>query len=200
MNGKRWALAALVALTGLGAQAQQYNCRTSSGTAYMSSQPCNTLPGSSGVGSRSGIVYYGPSESSERQRYQPPPPSIGAAPQHLKYMSPRCSSLHDAMRTARARGLTGDTISEMQRNYYAECGEDESAARSMLSQERGEKFKAQLEGRQAEMKARERTALEQQQCGESKRILVTKRQRTDLNEGEKAELKRFEDNYRERCG
>lgn len=199
MNGIRWALAAWLALACLGAQAQQYNCRTSSGTTYSSSQPCYALPGSSGVGSRSGIVYYGPTENSERPRYQPPPPSIGEAPQHLKYMSPRCSSLHDAMRTARARGLNNDTTAEMRRNYEGECGENEREARTLLSQERGEKNQAKTAGVVAERQAKERTALQQQQCGESKRILVTKRQRTDLNEGERAELKRFEDNYRERC-
>ena len=114
-------------------------------------------------------------------------------------MSARCASLHDARRTARARGLTSDTIAEMQRNYFNECGENESEARMMLSKERGEKVQAQRAGMAAERQAQERTALQQQQCGESKRILVTKRQRTDLNEGERAELKRFEDSYRERC-
>jgi hypothetical protein len=41
--------------------------------------------------------------------------------------------------------------------------------------------------------------LQEQQCGESKRILVTKKARTDLNDGEKADLQRFEVNYRARC-
>ncbi|MDQ6880790.1 MAG: hypothetical protein M3150_01695 [Pseudomonadota bacterium] len=51
-----------------------------------------------------------------------------------------------------------------------------------------------------EAQLRDRAALRQEQCGESKRILVTKRARTDLNEGEKAELKRFEENFRSRRG
>lgn len=196
MDGMKWAMAAVVALASWGAQAQvQYNCRTSAGTVYQSSQPCSSLPGSRSQG----VYYYGPTEP-ERPRYTPPPPSIGEAPAHLKYMSPRCASLHDAKRTARARGLTGDTISEMQRNYQAECGENEREAYAMLYQERGDQARAKFADKQAQVQAKERTALQQQQCGESKRILVTKRQRTDLTEGEKAELKRFEDNYRERCG
>jgi len=69
----------------------------------------------------------------------------------------------------------------------------------MLSQERGDQYQAKRADQQAERQAKERTALQQQQCGESKRILITKRARTDLNEGEKAELQRFEQNYRERC-
>ncbi len=42
--------------------------------------------------------------------------------------------------------------------------------------------------------------MREQQCGESKRILYTKRARTDLTEGGKSELRRFEENYRSRCG
>jgi len=199
MDGMKWMAAGALALAAVGAQAQmQYNCRTSNGTIYQSTQPCGSLPGSTTTGRSSGVTYYGPSDN-DRPRYQPPPPSIGEAPQHLKYMSPRCASLHDAMRTARARGLTGDTISEMRRNYQGECGENEREAYTMLSQERGDQYQAKRADQQAERQAKERTALQQQQCGESKRILITKRARTDLNEGEKAELQRFEQNYRERC-
>jgi hypothetical protein len=53
--------------------------------------------------------------------------------------------------------------------------------------------------RQAEAKAMERTRLQEQQCGESKRILAVKRARTDLSAGEKADLQRFEENYKARC-
>ena len=52
----------------------------------------------------------------------------------------------------------------------------------------------------AEKQERDRASMREQQCGESKRILLSKRARTDLTEGEKAELRRFEDNYRSRCG
>jgi len=196
MNGMKWGMAAALLLAGWGAQAQvQFTCRTSSGTVYQSSQPCASLPGSR----TSGVQYYGPSEV-ERPRYTPPPPSIGTAPQHLKYLSPRCASLNDALRTARARGLNSDTVSEMSRNYQVECGENDREARQAMYQESGDQSRAKYADKQVQAQARERTALQQQQCGESKRILVTKRQRTDLTEGEKAELKRFEDNYKERCG
>lgn len=56
------------------------------------------------------------------------------------------------------------------------------------------------EAKTAEARERERTAVQIEQCGESRRILRTKRARTDLNDGEKAELERFETNYRARCG
>jgi hypothetical protein len=207
----RWMTAASITLAFLGGAAQaqvQYHCRSSSGTAYTSSSPCNSYGGTSassgsrtaaGASRQTGVTYYGPADSGA-PRYQPPPPSIGEAPPHMKFMSPRCSSLHDALRTASARGLRSETVQEMRKGYRDECAENEREAHAALSRERGEKVQQQRASQNAEKQARERTALQEQQCGESKRILVTKRARTDLNEGEKAELRRFEENYRSRCG
>ncbi len=45
-----------------------------------------------------------------------------------------------------------------------------------------------------------RERLWQKLCDESRGILATKKRRTDLNDGEKAELLRFEENFRSRCG
>ena len=180
--------ACLLAATQAAYAQARYTCRLSNGSAYVSDRPCST-----------GTVYYGPDQSSQ-QRYETPIPRSSEAPPHVMYMSPRCGSLHDAIRTARARGLTSETISTMQKGYQRECAENESEAYSLLSQEKGEKAQQRRSEKQAEKEQRDRASLRDQQCGESKRILVTKRARTDLNEGERAELQRFEANYRSRCG
>ena len=175
------------ATSGVVAQTR-YTCSSGSGY-YQSSQPCS--------GSTSGLVYYGP--ITEQPRYEAPQPKVGQAPDHLLYLSPRCAALNDAIRTAPARGLKYDTISQMRSEYNRECADNESEARSRVSKERREQ-KQQLEGVQVQAKQQqERTELQQQQCGESKRILYAKRARTDLSDGEKADLKRFEENYRSRC-
>jgi hypothetical protein len=158
---------------------------------YLSDRPCGT------AGSSTPPVYYGPTE--QPRTYTPPPPSIGEAPEYITYMSPRCSALHDALRTASARGLDSRTQSEMRRNYQRECAEDESDARSRWARERGEQKQMARSEAESARRAQERTKLQQEQCEESKRILVTKRRRTDLTEGEKAELQRFEANYKSRC-
>ena len=147
-------------------------------------------------GTSNSPVYYGPTE---QPRYTPAIPGIGEAPEYITYMSPSCSALHDALRTAAARGLDSRTQSEMRRNYQRECAEDEAEARAKWSRERGEKKQLARAEAESAKRAQERTKLQQEQCGESKRILVTKRQRTDLTEGEKAELQRFEANYKARC-
>lgn len=180
------ALAMVSLCTGLQAQTR-YVC-TANGTTYQSTQPC---PGG-------GITSYGPVPS--RPSLDPKIPKIGQAPTNLKYLSPRCASLNDALRTAPARGLKYDTISQMQQEYRQECAESESEANAMVSQERRDEREKANEARKAQALNKERTLMQQQQCGESKRILYNKRARTDLTDGEKADLRRFEENYRSRCG
>ncbi|WP_152682732.1 hypothetical protein [Caenimonas sp. SL110] len=195
-----WALAAVWLFLAPQAQALQmrFQCRMPNGTMIQSDRPCYSFsnPGSASAG-RQPPVYYGPTEPG--LRYQPAPPSIGEAPDHITYMSPRCSGLHDALRTAAARGLASSTVSEMRRNYQRECAENEAEARTRYASERGEKRQLAKVEQASQQRAHERTKLQEQQCGESKRILVTKKARTDLNDGEKAELQRFETNYRARC-
>ena len=57
------------------------------------------------------------------------------------------------------------------------------------------RLRAQL----AEQASREQEARFAQQCAESRRILATKKARTDLTEGERNDLRRFEENFIARC-
>ncbi|HEX7892182.1 MAG TPA: hypothetical protein VF522_22725 [Ramlibacter sp.] len=126
-------------------------------------------------------------------------PSVGEAPLYLKYMSPRCAALHDSIRTGPARGLSSQTISAARKEYERDCSEDERDARSQLSKDQQEGRAQKRAEQQAQAKAVERTKQQEQQCGESKRILKLKKARTDLTDGEKGDLKRFEENYLARC-
>lgn len=174
------------------AQAQfRYTC-TINGRTVESSSPCpsTTAP-----------TYYGPQPPVERRStYTPPPPRIEAAPPQMKYLSGRCSSLNDALRTAPARGLKYETIETMRREYDNECRDEEMEARERLHNDKYAKVKQRREEEVENKKVQERTALQVQQCGESKRILASKRARTDLTPGEKADLQRFEENFKSRCG
>lgn len=182
------AVSMLCVAAGVNAQTR-YTC-SSNGYSYQSTQPC---PGSS-----SSLTYYGPANN--QPRYEAPMPKIGQAPANLKYLSPRCAALNDAIRTGPARGLKHETLSQMRQEYNSECSENETEANTRLSQDRNQKKQQSNEAKAAEKLEQERASLREQQCSESKRILFTKRARTDLNEGEKAELRRFEENYRSRCG
>ena len=181
----------LVATQAVHAQAR-YTCRTANGSTYVSDRPCR------GAGTGTSSVYFGPPPSTP-QYESPVQRSPDAAP-HVQYLGPRCASLNDAIRTAHVRGLTYETISTMQRDYRNQCADEENEAYATLYREKGEKVRQRQSEKLAEKQQADETKLREQQCGESKRILLTKRARTDLTEGEKAELQRFEANYRARCG
>jgi hypothetical protein len=183
-----WLLVLLLAAGSAAAQTR-YQCRTAAGAAYLSDRPCS---------GESGMVYYGPAPTAPT--YTPQMTRQGEAPGHLRYMSARCASLHDAIRTAPARGLKYDTIGTMQRDYQRECGEDEGEARNQFTREQRDQRQQKVAERQSQVQAVERTKQQQAQCDESKRIFVMKSRRTDLTDGEKADLKRFEESYKARCG
>jgi hypothetical protein len=165
----------------------RYVCRTPGGSTTISDRPCATTG--------TGQVHFGAVQS----RPSPPPPSIGQAPSYLQYMSPRCASLNDALRTAYARGLKSETVATMRRDYMGECGEDEREAMQEFSRARSENYAQRTQARMAERQQAERDKLRNQQCMEGSRILATKKKRTDLSDGEKADLLRFEENFRARC-
>lgn len=164
----------------------RYTCN-SNGNIYQSTQPCPV----------SGLVYHGPVSN---PRYEPPVPKIAQAPASLSYLSARCASLNDAIRTAPARGLKYDTINELRSEYSRECADNEREASNRVSQDRNAQKQRMDDAKNADREERERASIREQQCGESKRILYTKRARTDLTDGERADLRRFEETYRSRCG
>jgi hypothetical protein len=178
--------ACLVLLAGSVHAQARYMCRGANGGVIVSDRPCvNEMP----------LQGRDPAPV-----YRPPPPSIGEAPAYITHMSPRCASLHDALRTAHARGLKPETVTAMRREYQGECGEDERDASRAWSQAQGEKRSAQREQLTSQRRAVDEAKANAERCGESKRILAVKKRRTDLNEGERADLARFEENVRARCG
>lgn len=167
----------------------RYACRQPNGSVVISDRPCTaTTPG---------MVYYGSVEQRSAPSYIP---KAAEAPEHLKYMSARCASMSDAVRTASVRGLKHEAAAELQKNYHKECGENERDAMAQAHTERVGQYRAKQDEKQAGAARAQQTQMQQQQCDESKRILITKRRRIDLTDGEKADLQRFEDNYRARCG
>ncbi len=180
-------LALLFTALNVGSAAAQarYTCRASSGAVSFSDTPC--------LGSLAASPAAGRSITSN------PAPRPGEVQEHLKHLSPRCSVLSEGIRTSTARGVKYDVISELNKNYQRECAEDDRAARGKVSAEHRELAKAKDAANKQALASAEKSELHLQQCGEMKRILYTKRQRTDFTDGEKTELQRFEQNYLQRC-
>jgi hypothetical protein len=190
-------LAAFALLTGLTASAlaagaTEYHCN-GDGVSWTSTRPCpgthrNELQGM-GHGPQSAPVY----ESAGT-------PLLGKAPDYLPYLGIECAQLNDAIRTGPSRGLKSGPMAELRTDYLKRCSDDEASARQQLrdaEKQRSERRQDQQSIAEAE---KSRAALSGEQCYEMLRILHGKRQRAaTMSDGEKADLQRFEDNYRLRC-
>jgi len=142
------------------------------------------------------VALVGPAALSQSNTYIP---KMGEAQEHLQYLSSRCSSLSEGIRTGPARGVKYEVTAELQRNYQRECAEDEREARAKLYALRNDAANAKKSSQQVAALDKQKTQAKQQQCDESKRIIFNKKKRTDLSEGEQQELQRFIQNFKERC-
>jgi flagellar biosynthesis GTPase FlhF len=129
----------------------------------------------------------------------------------VRYLGARCSGLYHLLnpgpynqsgnqRQTEAQALR---MRDARREYNEYCQDEVSMAREKAN----DSNQAQRQNRlQSERQQKEQTVAQQreddrkrQQCTESRRLIATKKQRTDLNPGELQELARFEENFRQRC-
>lgn len=192
-------LVALGALTPSEAGAQtRYTCRDDNGNQYTTWRACPQ-------GMKTTSVSAGPTVSEYRSSERAPSRSVPSspAPDHQQYMSERCRTLSDTLRTAYSRNIKADVQSGMRREFERDCREEESDAASRLHKEQREARQQRREEDRQQQMAQQASEAEEarrgQQCAESRRILHFKKARTDLTEGERSDLKRFEDAYLARC-
>ena len=185
----------LLALWGASPEAvaqSRYTCKMADGRFLVLNYPCPS-------GTTPGLSYHGP--------VSPPPPTpsyqapvtTSPPPDFLPYLSARCSSMNDAVRTSAARGLGYQAAQELRRNYQHECGAEENLARQQMLGNQRSQQRTNSEERSAAVKSEMQTQAAVDQCRESMRIIKAKKARPNLTDGEKAELQRFEDNVRARC-
>ncbi|WP_042424815.1 hypothetical protein [Comamonas granuli] len=201
-----WAWMAVVCgAMGAGAASAQtsYHCRDADGNNFVFSRPCPS-------GMRTTAAAAGPARSSAYSSSSYASGGSGSfsrstrdEPEHYQYLSERCRSLNQAMRTGYSRGLKQDVIADMRYEYERDCREQEREAYSKHASERRarekERHEAEKTAQWQEQTSRESEARFLEQCAESRRILQAKKQRTDLTPGEQADLRRFEDNFLQRC-
>lgn len=194
-------LAILLVLCGGMAEVQaqtRYHCRDDRGNTFTLSRPCPE-------GSRTTAAVAGPAPAQySSPRYDNTPVrSVPETPDHHQYMSARCRALDDNIRGGYSRGIKADVLEGMRREYRRDCREEEQDAESRLSNERRTRDRERRDGEEASQMAAQATKEQEervaQQCAESRRILANKRARTDLTEGERNDLRRFEEAFLARC-
>lgn len=162
----------------------RYTCSTSNGSSYLSNKPCGQ------------IVYYGPIAERQQSTYTPRAPD---PPEYLQFLSPKCSTLSEGIRTSGTRGVSQQVVSSLQKEYQRECADEDRDARKQLAAQLGEVAEAKRAAKQTVALNQEQMKIKQQQCEESKRIIYLKKKRTDLSDGEQQDLQRFIQNYKQRC-
>lgn len=124
------------------------------------------------------------------------PTSSQYAPEYLQYMSSSCARLNEAVRTGYSRGLRSDAMERLRVEYRSACQDEEYEALSQAQQ----KTRDQREQRSREKQEERQQAARSTQCQELERILRSRRQRMqDLTPGERDDLVRFLEQYKERC-
>ena len=193
----------MVCLWGLGVsgvQAQtKYHCRDEGGNTFVLSRPCP-----SGMRTTAAVAGPAPPSYSSSSRYESAQVRVAPdTPEHHQYLSARCRALDENIRGAYSRSIKADVMEGMRREYRRDCKEEEQEAYSRLSNEERSRRKQRKEDEKsvqlAEQASREQQERHAQQCAESRRILASKKARTDLTDGEKNDLRRFEDAFVERC-
>lgn len=177
----------------------RYHCRDGNGNTFVLSRPCPD-------GTRTTAAMAGPAPSQySAPRYDgySPVRSFPEMPEHHQYLSARCRALDENIRSAHRRSIKPDVVEGMRREYRRDCREEEQDAYSRLSSERREREKQRREDEKSSQLAAQASKEQQQrhaqQCAESRRILSNKQARTDLTDGEKNDLRRFEAAFLERC-
>jgi len=178
------------------AQTTTYAWKTQSGMAYRSSRPCPRLE-------PPGMVYYGPTEKPRRDTPRPPP-TMDRAGEEIGYMSAKCATMQDGIRTGPARGLSHDTLREAQRTFERECSnERQQASRQAWDDKRERQMEAEREQEMAQQRKFESAAAEERyrnQCAEMRISIRNRKQRSNPTEGELRDLALFESRFEERCG
>jgi len=185
------ALVSAAAAPALAAGPVEYHC-SGDGVSWTSSRPC---PGAQRNEMRGlGTGQSAPSSDTSVM------PSLDKAPAYMPYLSAECAQLNDALRTGPARGLKSGPMAELRADYQRRCSDDEAAARQRLREAQTQERDRRQDQQAAADAERSRAQLSAEQCFEMLRILHGKRQRAGaMSDGEKADLQRFEDNYKARC-
>lgn len=180
-----WAAVALVGLLfSAAASAQVYRC----GSSYQST-PCGE--------SRPATLRQAGSIS--RPTFPQQLPGIAPPPSYYAHLSGRCKELNDAIRTSNIRGVRGDTLSGLHKQWVQECALDEQLAMKEQGKENYEAQNQQLAAREAAEADKQRVVREKAHCEEMAAALANKQNKPNRSAGEQADLDHFKENYNARC-
>lgn len=191
------ALAVLLAASSGAAPGQTYRCQVG-GSVVLSDRPCRTAP----APQEPKLGAIGPSTPSTTYR-----PGSGTAVRpaarvqdHVKYLSPACADISEAIRTAPARGVPHTVVHELGVEYRQKCEVEDQDARKKAAQDESDR-RAVLQGqRDATLAAKEEAQARASRCSGMKDAITSRRRReSELKPPERDSLRALEATYNDVC-
>ncbi|UXH78856.1 hypothetical protein [Roseateles amylovorans] len=208
MGARYWLLLLLASLTSSICQAQTYRCNVN-GSTYFSDRPCGSAapqppqPGKLGTfgpagggNSNSGASNYG-SSSYGSSSYSG---SVRKPPEYAQYLTSACAQLEEAIRTAPARGVRGDTLQGLNEEFRTRCNEDVQEAQRKFYQKRREQSQQRDDQRQQLAAAQAEQRRQDEHCANMRAVIADKRAAmASLDARQKELLQQMQENYNLRC-
>jgi hypothetical protein len=170
--------------------AQTYKCNNG---AYYSNQPCGNNP-------QSRIGGYGPQTTISTYSISNNLPKADAPSEHIKYLSPTCSSLYEAIRTARSRGIKPDGQRALYLEYQQKCDIEDQSARQKQRQEVENSTRLKISAQNSITQQQTQIKENKIQCAAMRDTIALKRKReSSLNPQEIESLRNFETSYNQKC-
>lgn len=173
--------------------AATYRCDVG-GSVYITDKPCAAPAPAAAPAAPAPMGVIGPVRTTSS--YQPRPPSMAEAPEHHRYLSPRCAELNDAIRTGPARGVNSTTVSALRREYDEKCSEDDQYARRQVYESKRKEREGVLATRTEAERARQEAERTREKCIA---LLDSLRNRRVENETERLNKRAAEDAYNASC-
>jgi hypothetical protein len=193
MSFKKMIVVGVAVLWAAAAQAQTYRC-SSGGSVYMSDKPCGSGQATGRVGS------FGPTAAPPSPNYSQQYSRPSGVEPHVKYLGAECASISEGMRTAGVRGVRGNVVYDLQREYHQKCALEDQDARRKVQQESAQDMRQKQAQRDAVVTARAQTQQNAERCAGMRDVISLKRSReSTLNEKEVAALRALEVTFNEQC-
>ncbi len=172
-----------------------YSCKSPQGTPYRSAVPCPSPK-------QPPFIYYGPAQrpSTGNSNYIP---RTEKPAEELAFMSPRCASMLEGIRTSSVRGVNAQTQTELRQEFDLVCRDDRNRARKAFQLQKEERNRQVQQTQQQEESQKIASQQDQQrllnQCAEMRRAIYRRKNQPNQSEGERQDLEMFEERFYQRC-
>lgn len=200
MRARFWLLVLLASLSGsfsLSASAATYRCSSANGQVYYADRPCSGGSPQANGDTRLGSVGPAPEAPPPMRTYTP---SVPKPPEHSKYLTGNCAQMEEAIRTAPARGVQGETLRGLYEEYRNKCEYEVRQAQERVYADKREQDRLRVEQRQMVASQQAEDRRQENQCNNMRAVIADKRANmASLDARQRELLQTMQENYNRSC-